>query len=318
MRNLTLKQFQAVAAIARLKTVTAAAKELNVTPAALTSRLKQLEDEAGLLLFDRTSKGLRPTDAGKAILWAMDSISVTLDACTARIEALKGLSGGHVSVGVVSTAKYFAPYASAAFLRDHPGVALNLLVGNRGATVASLRDYEVDLAIMGRPPADLSVQAQAFGEHPLVVIAAPDHPLAGRSGLKKADLVKEAFLVREDGSGTRTVFEEFIAGLEIRRPRVGIEVGSNETIKQAVMAGLGLALISAHTVAAEIESCRLTVLDIEGLPIRRQWFVVRRADKALGPAADAFWSFLKEEGARWLPTLPATTFHQPNPRSTSQ
>lgn len=303
MRNLTLKQLQAVGAIARLGTITAAARELNVTPAAMTSRLKQIEEETGLALFDRTSGGLRVTDAGRALLWAMDSISVTLDACTAKIEAMKGLAGGRVTLGVVSTAKYFAPWAAAAFADLHPAVAMNLVVGNRDATIASLRDYEIDLAIMGRPPVDMPVQAYPFGEHPLVVVAAPDHPLVGRTGLTRDDFVGEAFLVREEGSGTRTVFEEFMAGLVIQRPRVEIDVGSNETIKQAVMAGLGIALISGHTVEAEIESGRLALLDIDGLPIRRQWFVVRRADKAVGPAAGALWTFLIEEGSAWLPRL---------------
>jgi DNA-binding transcriptional LysR family regulator len=303
MRNLTFKQLQAVAAIARTGTITAAAKELNVTPAALTSRLKQLEEEAGLALFDRTSSGLKATDAGQAMLWAVDSIKVALEACAARLEAMKGLAGGRVSLGVVSTAKYFAPRATAAFADLHPGVAINLRVGNRDATIDALRDYGVDLAIMGRPPPDIPVMAQPFGEHPFVVIAPPNHPLVGRTGLQKHDLVDEAFLVREEGSGTRTVFEEFMTGLVICRPRVEIDVGSNETIKQAVMAGLGIALISAHTVEAEVESGRLGLLDVAGLPIARQWFIVRRADKALSPAASAFWSFLAEEGHSWLPSL---------------
>ncbi|PIK68741.1 LysR family transcriptional regulator [Methylobacterium frigidaeris] len=304
MRNLSLKQLHAVAAIARLGTMTRAAQELNVTPAALTARIKGLEDEIGLLLFDRTHAGLKPTDAGRELLWAIDSIGTVLETCTERLRTLRGGQGGRVSLGVVSTAKYFAPRIVGGFARTHPGIEIDLVVGNRGATVESLRDYRVDLALMGRPPRDFPIAAESFGPHPLVVIAAPDHRFAKRRGLTRAELAEEPFLVREYGSGTRTVFEEFMTGLLIRRARIGIDSGSNETIKQTVMAGLGVALISGHTVAAEVADGRLVLLDVEGLPIRRDWFSVRRADKVLSPAGQAFWDFLVQEGAAWLPDLP--------------
>ncbi|WP_298955982.1 LysR family transcriptional regulator [uncultured Methylobacterium sp.] len=304
MRNLSLKQLQAVAAIARLGTMTRAAQELNVTPAALTARIKSIEEEAGLPLFDRTSTGLKPTDAGREMLWAIDSINTVLETCAERLKTLRGGSGGRVAIGVVSTAKYFAPRIIAGFVHGHPGVEIELVVGNRGATVESLRDYKVDIAIMGRPPRDFPIAADVFGPHPLVVIAPPGHRLAGRTGITRAELAEEAFLVREYGSGTRSVFEEFMAGVLIRRARLGIDSGSNETIKQTVIAGLGIALISGHTVASEVEARRLVLLDVEGLPIRRDWFVVRRADKVLSPAAQAFWTYTVQEGAGWLPTLP--------------
>lgn len=307
MRNLSLKQLHAVAAIARNGSLTRAAAELNVTPAALTSRIKQLEDEVGLLLFDRTSVGLRPTDAGREILRAVDGVNAALEACADRLNAIKGLSGGRITVGVVSTAKYFAPQAIAAFSHLHPRVEINLLVGNRIHTIESLREYNVDIAIMGRPPGDFPVDAAPFGEHPFVIIAFPNHPLAVRRNITKADLAQEAFLVREDGSGTQNVFEEFMGGIVVKRPRLGIEMGSNETIKQAVMAGLGIALISGHTVATEVEAGRLALLDVAGLPIRRQWYAVRRADRTLGPAAAAFREFLIEKGGQWLPRLPTNT-----------
>jgi DNA-binding transcriptional LysR family regulator len=307
MRNLSLKQLQAVAAIVRNGSLTRAAHELNLTPAALTSRLRQLEEEIGLPLFDRTSTGLKPTDAGHEVLWAVDSINVVIETCADRLNALKGLAGGRISIGVVSTAKYFAPQAIGAFLHRHPAIELNLLVGNRTRTIDSLRDYAIDIAIMGRPPGDFPVEAMPFGDHPFVIIAHPEHPLAGQKGLAKDDLVNEAFLVREDGSGTQTVLEEFLAGLVVKRPRLGIEMGSNETIKQAVMAGLGVALISGHTVATEVEAGRLALLDVVGLPIHRQWYAVRRTDKTLGPAAAAFRDFLVREGAHWLPSLPFPT-----------
>src|SRR4051812_32994679 len=306
MRNLSLKQLQAVAAVARLGTMTRAAQELNVTSAALYARIRQLEEEAGLLLFDRTPTGLKPTDAGREMLWAIDSINTVLETCTDRLRTLKGGAGGRVTMGVVSTAKYFAPQVIAGFVRRHPGVEINLSLGNRGSTVEALRNYEIDFAIMGRPPRDFAIEAEIFGPHPLVLIAAPSNPLIGRKGLTRADLSEESFLVREEGSGTRTVFEEFMNGVIIKRARLGIDSGSNETIKQAVMAGLGIALLSAHTVAAEVGSGRLVLLDVQGLPIRRDWYAVRRADKVLGPAARAFWEYLMQDGTRWLPGVDAT------------
>ena len=303
MRNLSLKQLQAVAAVARLGTMTRAAQELNVTSAALYARIRQLEEEAGLLLFDRTPTGLKPTDAGREMLWAINSINTVLEACTERLRILKGGGGGRVALGVVSTAKYFAPAVIAAFMETNASVEVSLSVGNRTETVEALRNYDIDFAVMGRPPRDFAIEAETFGAHPLVLIAAPTHPLAARRDLSREDIANESFLVREEGSGTRAVFEEFMAGVMIRRAKLGIEAGSNETLKQAVMAGLGIALLSGHTVAAELANGRLALLDVEGLPVRRDWYVVRRSDKVLGPASDAFWQFLVDEGGRFLPGL---------------
>ena len=305
MRNLSLKQLQAVAAIVRQGSLTKAADELALTPAALSARIKQLEEEVGLPLFDRTSAGLRPTDAGREMLRAVDGVNAALESCADRLNALKGLSGGRVAAGLTSTAKYFAPQAIGAFSQLHPGVEINLVVGNRERLVDWLRDYDVDVAVMGRPPGDFPVEAVPFGEHPFVIIASPNHPLAARRKLTRGDLAKESFLAREDGSGTQSVFEEFLGGVIVRRPRFVVEMGSNETIKQAVMAGLGIALISGHTVANEVEAGRLALLDVVGLPIRRQWYAVRRADRILGPAGAAFRKFLIEKGERFLPRLPS-------------
>ncbi|MDP4023513.1 LysR family transcriptional regulator [Methylobacterium sp. NEAU 140] len=301
MRNLSLKQLQAVAAVARLGTMTRAAQELNVTSAALYARIRQLEEEAGLLLFDRTPGGLKPTDAGREMLWAIDSINTILETCTDRLRSLRGIGGGRVALGVVSTAKYFAPHVIAGFVKKHPGVEISLSVRNRGQTVEALRSYEIDFALMGRPPRDFPIEAETFGPHPLVLVAAPDHRLAGRRGIDRSELTDEPFFMREEGSGTRTVFEEFMSGVLVKRAPLDIDTGSNETIKQGVMAGLGIALLSVHAVAAEIENGRLALLDVEGLPIRRDWYAVRRADKVLGPAASAVWTYLMSEGARVLP-----------------
>ena len=166
-----------------------------------------------------------------------------------------------------------------------------------------LRSGEVEIALAGRPPQDISVETFPLGPHPYVLIAPPEHRLAGVRDLTRADLAGEAFLFREIGSGTRSVFDDFIGDTRINAVQMSMELGSNETIKQAVMAEMGIALISAHTIAAEVASGRLVCLDVEDLPIMRRWYVVNRSDRALSPAARAFRDFATNHGAAYLPSL---------------
>jgi DNA-binding transcriptional LysR family regulator len=301
MRNITLKQLRALSAIGREGKIVRAAKELSLTPPAITQQLQQLEAEVGFVLFDRSSDGLRPTDAGHVLLDTATQIWSLLAACEDRLAELRGIAAGRMAVGVVSTAKYFSPRLIASFAKAHPGVEMRLSVGNREEIIEFLREFQIDVAIMGRPPIDLPVEAARIGDHPHVIIAPPEHRLAGKRRLAKEALADEVFLTREDGSGTRLAMELYLEGMPRRTGKLRIEMGSNETIKQAVMADLGIAFISAHTVAAEIESGRLVALDVEGLPVWRKWFVVRRTDKALMPAVEAFVDFLKREGAAFLP-----------------
>ena len=304
MRNLTLKQLRGVSAIGSSRRIVTAAKELGLTPPAITLQLQQIETEVGLRLFDRTTDGLLPTEAGLITMETAAQISSMIAAYGDRLAALKGLAAGHISVGVVSTAKYFAPRLIAGFAQTHSGIEVRLSVGNREEVIGLLRDFQIDVAIMGRPPKDLSVDAIAFGNHPLVIIAPPDHRLAKRRRIPKADLSEEVFLIREEGSGTRISMEIYLAGMALRTGNLKIESGSNETIKQAVMAGLGIAFISAHTVEAELESGRLVLLNAEGMPVQRKWFGVRRRDKEPMPASLAFFDFLSREGRRFLPLCP--------------
>ncbi|MGB8988774.1 MAG: LysR family transcriptional regulator [Candidatus Sulfotelmatobacter sp.] len=313
MVNLTFKQLEAVYEVSRSRTIIKAAEVLHVTPAALTSRIKLLENDLGLALFDRTGNRLRLTDAGREAAAAAARIQRGISDLADTLESMKGLHGGRVRFGAVSTAKYYAPHLIAAFLRDHSRVDLNLVVGNRAETVESLRNYDIDIALMGRPPADFGAVSQPFGPHPYVMISSRDHPLARRKLISKAEIAKEKFIVREPGSGTRNIFEYFFNAQLLPPPKVMIEMGSNETIKQAVMAGLGISLISAHTTAAEIESGRVVGLKIEGLPIVRQWFVVRRSDRDLPPAGRALWNFIATKGSTFLPS-PALSQRQSHRR----
>ena len=303
MQNLTLRQLRTLQAIAVQGKIVNAAKVLGLTAPAVTIQLRQAEEELGLQLFDRTAEGMRPTAAGLVVIDAAQALSERLRQMGDEIDAIKGVRAGSLRLGVVSTAKYFAPRLMAAFMKQHPNIEVVLLVGNRADTIARLKNHEVDIALMGRPPKDVPVNASAFGDHPLVIIAPPDHPLAQARKITKERIAKEQFLVREPGSGTRISLEVFFSTVPGRTDELGAEMASNETIKQAVMAGLGLAFISAHTIEAEVEAGRLIILDVAGLPIRRQWFAVTRADRAMAPAMMAFHEFLMRNGAAHLPLV---------------
>jgi LysR family transcriptional regulator, low CO2-responsive transcriptional regulator len=303
MRDVSLKQLRVVAAVARTGKVLAAAEILGVTPPAVTLQLRQLEDSLGMALFERSRDGMKLTSAGRHLMDSILRIETELASCAEGFDAMRGLKGGSVSIGVVSTAKYFAPAALGAFKRKHPQVELRLYVANREDTIRALAALELDVAIMGRPPEHLDLRATLLGEHPHILVAAPDHRLAQRQALTIADFSGETFLVREQGSGTRTLMERMLSEANIA-PHVAMEISSNETIKQAVMAGLGIAFISAHTVAAEIEMRRLVMLKVAGLPMLRQWWVVQNKEKRLMPAAEALWRFLECEGPGFLPQFP--------------
>lgn len=297
-----MRQLRALAAVARSRNVTEAAGRLNLTQPAVTLQLNNLEDLAGLPILQRTPDGMAPTEAGEAILQLHDRVEAAVDECATALDMLKGLTGGRVAIGAVSTAKYFAPFVIAAFSRRHPAIDLKLTIGNREDVLQGLRDYSLDLAITGRPPADIALEKVLIGDHPHVIVGPADHPLVGRRGLTARDLVDETFIIREPGSGTRALMETLFADTGVV-PRIGMEISSNETIKQAVMAGLGVAFISGHTVAHELQDGRLAVLPLAGLPLVRQWFVVRRLDKAMLPPHRVLMDFIGAETSRFLPSL---------------
>jgi LysR family transcriptional regulator, low CO2-responsive transcriptional regulator len=303
MHNLTLRQLETVREVSRCGTMIKAAKALCVTPAALTSRVKLLEEDLGLQLFERSEGRLRLTEAGKEVIAAAARIDNVLSDLLGTLQGTNGMLGGRIRIGVVSTAKYFAPRLIAAFMKQHPAVDLRLSIHNRRDIVSMLYEYEIDIALMGRPPEDFNVKSEPIGPHPHVIIAPPDHPLAGKARITKAELTTQNFIVREEGSGTRSMFDYFFSGLAMRSHKVRIEIGSNETIKQAVMAGLGISLISAHTIEAEIASGRLVVLKMEGLPIMRKWFAIQRADRVLSPLGRAMWTFMVNKGPDFLPQV---------------
>lgn len=299
-RELTIRQLRALAAVKKNRSVTAAAKLLNLTQPAVTLQLRNLQNLAGLPLLQRTGDGMLLTVAGEEVLLLCERIEAAMAACETSLETMTGKTGGQISIGAVSTSKYFVPYAISGFSKLHPKIDIKLFIGNRQEIGDALQGYELDFAIMGRPPAGIDMDVHLIGDHPHVIIAPTAHRLARKHGLRLSDLSGEIFLTREPGSGTRSLMEQLFeqAGL---RPEIGMEMSSNETIKQAVIAGLGIAFISAHTVATDLDERRLTILDVKGLPVIRQWFVLRRKDKVLLPPAKAMLEFLSAQGARFLP-----------------
>ena len=300
LRDLTIRQLRALAALSANGSVTAAANKLNLTQPAVTLQLRNLQDLAGLPLLQRTNDGMLLTRAGQEVLELHERIEAAISACATSLDMIAGRTGGRVSIGAVSTAKYFVPFAIAAFSKLHPKIDISLSIGNRQEIRQALRGYELDFAIMGRSPPDVEVETHLIGDHPHIIVAPRGHWLAQDFGLAAVDLTHETFLMREQGSGTRMLMEQLFEATELQ-PTIGMEMSSNETIKQAVIAGLGIAFISAHTVATELEDGRLVALDVAGLPVVRQWFVVRRQDKVLLPPAQAMLDFLRAEGARFLP-----------------
>jgi molybdate transport repressor ModE-like protein len=300
LRELTIRQLRALAAVHRHKSVTAAARQLHLTQPAVTLQIRNLQALAGLPLIQRTGDGMLLTEVGREMLALSERIEAAITSCETALDMIAGNTAGRISIGAVSTAKYFVPFAISGFSRLYPKVDISLFIGNRQEIGTALRGYDLDIAIMGRPPVDIPMNVHLIGDHPHVIIAPTGHRLARKTRLTLSDLAGETFLTREPGSGTRGLMEQLFESARLS-PTIGMTMSSNETIKQAVIAGLGIAFISAHTVATELDERRLVTLDVDGLPVIRQWFVLSRKDKVLLPPAQAMLNYLSAEGARFLP-----------------
>jgi DNA-binding transcriptional LysR family regulator len=304
MRHATLRQLRVFEAVARHLSFSRAAGELHLTQPAVSMQVKALEQEAGLPLVEQIGKKIHLTEAGRELQARAHAIDRELRAAEEALGALRGLTRGRLTIGLVSTAKYFVPELLGRFLKTHPGVSVRLEVDNREAMIGLLAGNAIDLAIMGRPPQDMETVAEQFAPHPHVIIAPPDHPLAGKRRVPLERLAAEPFVIREPGSGTRGLLERLFTEQRLTL-NVAMEMASNETIKQAVIAGMGLSLLSLHTVGLELATGRLVILDVAGLPIVRNWYVVHLARKRLSPLAEALKAFLLAEGGRHLAALEA-------------
>lgn len=295
--NITLRQLKVFAAVARLRSYTRAAEELCLTQPAVSMQVKQLENQLDVKLFEQLGKKIYLTEAGEEVHHYSRTISNQVDELEMVLANLKGLEQGKLKISVATTANYFAPHLLGAFCQDHPGITIVLDVTNRLSLIKQLADNEVDLVIMGRPPAEVEVEAWNFMDNPLEIIAPPNHPLAAKSGIPLRLMEDETFLVRERGSGTRSAMEGFFQQHQIAIS-TGMEVSSDEAIKQSVQAGLGLGLMSREAIQMELTLGKLVVLDVKRLPIMRHWHVMHRKGKRLSVVAQAFKEFLLSEAAR--------------------
>jgi len=303
--NVTFRQLKVFEAVARHLSFTQAAQELHLTQPAVSMQIKQLEETTGLPLFEQLGKKTYLTEAGREMYQYSHSISALLNEAEEVLEQLKGVQTGRLNISVASTANYFATRLLAAFAKQYPGTSFSLDVTNRATLLHQLSHNEKDLVIMGRPPAEMDLITEAFMENPLVIIAPPDHPLAGRRNIPLAQLQAETFVVREPGSGTFIAMERFFTEHGVCLT-TGMEMTSNEAIKQAVEAGLGLGIVSIHTLELELESGRLITLDVNMFPILRHWYVVHRKGKRLSPVATAFKQFVVTKAGSLSTSMPFT------------
>jgi DNA-binding transcriptional LysR family regulator len=303
MKNVTLRQLRVFAAVARHLSFGQAAAELHLTPPAISMQIKELEEQVGLPLFDRGARRVSLTTTGEYLLTYVMKILAHLKDAEDAVARLAGLKGGRLAIGMVSTAKYFLPRLLTQFHERHPEVEIRLTVGgNREQLVAAMQRNEVDLAVMGRPPIEVASRAQPFAPHPHVLVTPPAHPLmaaAARAPLPASALLDYGFIVREPGSGTRAALEQYLQQHRIA-PRIEMEMASNETIKQAVMAGMGLSFLSLHTLALELRNALIEVVPLQAGPVVRTWNIVHLQAKTLSPAAEALRYFVLEHGEAHL------------------
>lgn len=293
MRHSTMRQFEVFEAIARLGSFTRAAEELFLTQPTVSMQIKKLTDAIGLPLFEQVGKKIYLTDAGRELHQTCRGLFDHLSRFEMAIADMKGLKKGTLRLAVVTTAKYFAPRLLGPFCQQHPGIEVSLKVSNRERVLERLADNQDDLYILGQPPEELEAVAEPFLENPLVVLAPIDHPLAGEKKISLARLAEEPFLMREPGSGTRMAAERLFAthGLTMK---VRMELGSNEAIKQAIVGGLGVSVLSQHTLALDAPMGQLSILNVEGFPIERYWYVASPIGKQLSVVARTFLDYLKQ------------------------
>ena len=297
--HLTLRQIEVFNAVARLQNYTRAAEELHLSQPAVSMQIKQLEDSIGLPLFEQIGKKINLTHAGRHMYSYGRNMADLLEEADEVFEAIKGVERGELSISVATTASHFATRLLAEFSKQHTGINISLDITNRQALRQQLERNERDLVIMGQPPQGMEVIAEAFMENPLVMIAPADHPLLAENNISLDQFANEQFVVREQGSGTRFATERFFEQHGVNF-NTGIEMTSNEAIKQAVEAGLGLGIVSIHTLELELETQRIKLLDVRDFPILRHWYILQRIDKRQSPAAKAFKAFVLEQAEQFI------------------
>ncbi len=302
----TLQQMRLFEAVARLGSVTKAAAEAHLTQPAVSIQIKRLEENAQISLFDQVGRKLYLTAAGRLMLESSRKILDEMSTLGDNIEAMRGEVAGTVRVSAVTTAQYFLPYLLGEFVRQHPRVQPLMTVTNRDTMVSRLQNYQDDLYIMGHVPEGMDVVRVPFLEDKLVVVAHPDHPLTKQKNVPLKALLDEHMLVREKGSGTRQAKERLLAehGLKVTP---FMELGSGVALKQGVMAGLGVAVLSQHSIHLELALGRIALIDMEAFPLHRPWYAVHQANRQPSLATRTFLDFLENEGAKVVSDMSPTT-----------
>jgi DNA-binding transcriptional LysR family regulator len=299
LQRATLRQLRIFEAAARHLHFGRAAAELHLSQPAVSIQLRQLETDVQLPLFEQMGRRMHLTRAGTELAGHARAILARLREADDAIDGLKGVSAGELHIASTTTAVYFVPRLLAAFRRDRPKLRVRLTVKNRELVVRDLVDNTVDLVVMGAAPPGLDTVSVAFAKNPIAVVAARDHPLAHKRRVRLEQLAEDTFLIREPGSGTRSAMERAFSAYKFR-PRETVEMGSNETIKQAVMVGMGVSFLSLHTTALELATRQLAELKVDGMPVMRDWCVIHRERKRLSPAAAAFKNYLVAQGAELI------------------
>ena len=300
--NVTFRQLRVFVEVARQGSVLRASEVLHLTPPAVSLQIKEIESQVGQRLFDRANRRITLSTAGEYFLVYARRLLGTLKEAEDAMARFARLESGRLTIGMVSSAKYFLPQLLARFHTEHPAVDVRLRLGNREQLVALMEANEVDLCVMGRPPVDFASRAEPFAMHPHVLVTAPTHRFASAESVPALALADEPFIVREPASGTRSALQEYLDQHRLK-PSFIMEMPSNEAIKQAVMAGMGVSLLSLHTIGLEWSSGLIAAPAVEGLPLVRRWNIVNRAAKQLSPAAEAFRYFVLSHGEAHLAAM---------------
>lgn len=293
--NITIRQLKVFREVARQQSFTRASKALFLTQPAVSMQVKQLEEVVGMALFEKQGKQINLTDAGEEIKVLSETILQQINETQQNIEQLASGSQGKLRLAVATTVASVATRLMAHFNEQYPSLSLHFTVTNREGLIDLLDNNETDIVIMGKPPEDLHLETQAFMANPLVVIAPPDHALCKRQkAISLDELFEYDFILREPSSGTRRAFERFLAA-EGRNLNSNMEMNSNDAIKQSVAEGLGLGVVSIHTVTGEIEQGRLKIINASGFPLRRSWYLVQRKGRRLSPLSERFKDYIIEQ-----------------------
>ncbi|CAG1003988.1 HTH-type transcriptional activator CmpR [Methylophilaceae bacterium] len=299
MKNLTIRQIRIFVCAVKHMNFSKAAEELHVTAPAVSLQIKEMEEDIGVSLFLREGRRIELTSAGEYFLLYARRVISTLKEASDTMERLKGRDARVLKIGLVSTAKYFVPQILAQFKLEYPSAQIRIEVRNRQQLVELLREGDIDIAVMGRPPREIDTRVEAFAQHPHVFIASPTNPLAGIENISPRALNQFELITREQGSGTRHIMETYLAEHAIS-PVVTMEMSSNESIKQAVMANLGISFVSLHTIGLEHGNGQIAILDVQDTPIIRTWHVVALTKRNLSQAAEEFRYFMLEKGGELL------------------